>query len=52
MEMISLGAPPMGDVVEWAQQSSDFPMPINMKLANICLLVASVVSGTQVLPTT
>jgi len=25
MEMISMGAPPMGDVMEWAQQSANTP---------------------------
>jgi hypothetical protein len=49
MEMISLGPPPMGDIEEWAQQSNDFPMPISNELANICLLVASVASGKQVI---
>ena len=48
MQMVSMGAPPMGDIVEWAQQSGDFPMPISTKLSDICLLVASVVSGKQV----
>jgi hypothetical protein len=47
--MISLGPPPMGDIEEWAQQSNDFPMPISNELANICLLVASVASGKQVI---
>jgi len=46
--MISMGAPPMGDVEEWAQQSFDFPMPLSSELSNICLLVASVASGKQV----
>ena len=48
MEMISMGAPPMGDIEEWAQASGDFPMPISNELANLCLLVASVATDTQV----
>ena len=48
MEMISLGAPPMSNVEEWAQQSFESPMPISVKLQHICTLVASVVTGKQV----
>jgi hypothetical protein len=38
-KIISLGAPPAGDVMEWAQSAYAENMPINYQLASICQLV-------------
>ena len=38
-QIVSLGAPPQGDVIEWAQEAEDENMPIFYQLSSICKLV-------------
>ena len=39
MKMISFGAKPRGDVLEWAEQTEDENMPIMYQLSGVCELV-------------
>jgi len=39
MKMISFGAKPRGDVLEWAEQTEDENMPIIYQLSDVCELV-------------